>query len=49
MTSNFDVYSPSKAEYEMKKYQKIHLAADKPPWDPSMNEYSERETCMLDH
>ena len=28
---------------------KIHLIVEEPPWDPSMEKYSEKETCMLDH
>ena len=44
MTSYFDVYIPSIAEYP-----KIDLTAEELPCDPSMNEYSERETEMLDH
>ena len=27
--------------------RKIHLTVEELPWDP--NEYSQRETCMLDH
>ena len=27
----------------------IHLTAEEPPWDPSTNKYSERETKMLGH
>ena len=49
VTSFFDVYSPSVTEYKNHDIQKIHLTAEEPPQDPSMNEYSERETCMLDH
>ena len=37
--SYFDVYSPSKAEYENKDTPKIHLTAEEPLWDPSTNEY----------
>ena len=49
MTSYFDLYSPSVAEYEDEDIPKIHLTAEEPPWDPSTSEYSERETQMLDH
>ena len=49
VTSYFDVYSPSVAEYEDDNIPKIHLTAEEPPWDPLTNEYSERETCMLYH
>ena len=43
------MYPPSEAEYENEDIPKIHLTAEEPPWDPSTNEYSERETQMLDH
>ena len=42
-------YSLSIAEYENEDIPKIYLTAEETPWDPSMNEYSERETQMLDH
>ena len=48
-TSYFDVYSSSIAEYENDYIPKIHLTAEEPPWVASTNEYSERETSMLDH
>ena len=44
VTSYFDVYSPSIAEFEKKDIPKIHFTAEEPPWDPSTNEYSEKET-----
>ena len=43
VTSYFDVYFLSIAEYENEDIPKIHLTAKEPPWDPSTNEYSERE------
>ena len=49
ITSYIDVHSSSVAEYENEDIPKIHLTAKETPWDPSMNKYSERETCMLDH
>ena len=49
MTTYFDVYTPSIAEYDNDDITKIHHIAEEPPWDPSTNKYSERETCMLDH
>ena len=49
MISYFDMYSPYTAVYENKNIRKIHLTAEEPSWDPSMNEYSERETHMLDY
>ena len=49
VTSYFDVYSPSVREYENEDIPKIHLTAEKNPWDPSTSEYSDRETQMLDH
>ena len=48
MTSYFDVYFLSIAEYEKEEIP-IHLTTEETPWDPSTNEYSERETCMLNH
>ena len=47
MTSYFDVYSPSVAEYEDEDIPKIHLTAEEPPWVPSMSEYSDREIIMV--
>ena len=49
MTSYFDVYSLSVAEYENEEISKIHLTAEEPPLDPSTNEYSARQTQVLDH
>ena len=49
ITSYFDVYSPSIAEYEDEDIPKIHLTVEEPSWDPSTSEYSEQETRMLDH
>ena len=49
VTSYFDVYSPSVTEYEIDDNPKIHLTAEEPLWDPSTNEYSARETQMIDH
>ena len=49
MTSYFDVYTPSIAEYENEDIPKIHLTAEELPWDPSTEEYSEREIWVLDH
>ena len=49
VTRYFDVCSQSIKSYENEDIPKIHLTAKKPPWDPSKNEYSERETHMLDH
>ena len=43
VTSHFDVYSPSIAEYENEEIPRTHLTADELPWDQSTNEYSERE------
>ena len=43
------MYSQSVAKYENDDIPKIHLTAVEPSWDQSMNEYSERETQMLDH
>ena len=45
VTSFFDVYSLRMAE----NIPKIHVTAEEPPWDPSANKYSEKETYMLDH
>ena len=47
--TNFDVYSPSVAEYENEDIPKIHLNMEDTPWDPSTNYYSERDTCLLNH
>ena len=44
VTSYFDVYSPSIADYENEDIPKIHLTAEEPPWDSSTSEYSERVT-----
>ena len=49
VTSYFDVYFPSIAEYENENIPEIHLTAKEPPWDSSTSEYSERETRMLDY
>ena len=49
VTSYFDIYSPCVADYENKDIPKIYLTAAETPWDPLTAEYSERETCMLDH
>ena len=49
MTNYFDVYSLSFAEYDNEDISKIHLTVEETPWDPSTSEYSNRETCMLDH
>ena len=49
VTSYFDVYSPSIADYENEGIPKIHLTAKKELWDPSTSECSERETQMLNH
>ena len=49
VTIYFDVYSSSIAEYVNEDIPNIHLTDEEPPWDPSTEEYSERETCMLDH
>ena len=43
------MYSPSITDYENDDIPKIHFTAEEHPWDPSKNEYSERETHMLDH
>ena len=42
VTSYFDVYSPSIAEYENDELPKIHLTAEEPPWDPSTNKNSKK-------
>ena len=44
VTSYFDMYSLSIAEDENEDIPKIHLTAEEPPWDPSSNKFSERET-----
>ena len=44
VTSYFDVFSPSVAEYENDDVPKIHFTAVETPWDPSTSEYSEQET-----
>ena len=49
MTSYFGVFSISIAECENEEISKIHQTAEKPLWDPSTNEYSEKKTQMLDH
>ena len=49
MSSYFDVYSLSIAEYENEDIPMIHLTVEELPWDSSTNEYSERETHMLNH
>ena len=46
VTSYFNVYSPSIAEYENEETPKIHITAEEPPWEPSTKEYSECETQM---
>ena len=38
VTSYFDVYSPSVAEYE-NDITMFYITAEEPPWDPSTNEY----------
>ena len=43
------MYSLSIAEYENEETPMIDLTSEKPPWDPSTNEYLERETQMLNH
>ena len=47
VTSYFDVYSPSVAEYENKDIPKNNLIAEKPLWDPSTIEYSEKRLIYL--
>ena len=49
VTSYFDVYSPSVAEYENEDIPKVHFTAEKLPCDSSTSEYSERETWILNH
>ena len=49
VTSYFDVHSLNIAEYGNEGIPQIHLTAEEPPWDPSTEEYSKHETCMLDH
>ena len=49
VTSYFDVYSPTIAEYENDDFPQIQTTAEEPPWDPSTNEYSEQETQMTNH
>ena len=43
VTSYFEVFSPSIADYEDEDIPKIHLTVEEPPWDPSTSEYSEQE------
>ena len=43
------MYSATTAECNNDNIPKIHLTTEEPPWDPSTEEYSEHETCMLDH
>ena len=38
VTSYFDVYSSSVAEYENEEIPKVYLIVEEPPWDPSTNE-----------
>ena len=49
VTRYFDLYSQSIAEYENEDIPKIHLIAEEPPWDPSTNEFSVRETQLMNH
>ena len=49
MTSYCDVYFLSIAEYKNEHVPKIDLTAKEPQWDPSREEYSEKESHMLDH
>ena len=49
LTIYFDMYSSSIAEYENKDIPKICLISEEFPWDPSIEEYSECQTCTLDH
>ena len=49
VTSYFDEYYPNIAENENEDSPKIYLTAEEPPWDLSMNEYSERESGMLNY
>ena len=44
VTSYFNVYSPSVTENENDEITKIHLTTKNKLWDPSTNEFSERET-----
>ena len=43
------MYYPSLAENENEDIPKIHLNADKTPWDPSTEEFSEYELCISDY
>ena len=43
------VHSPRIAEYEKELIPRIYFTVKEPPWDPSTDEYSERETHMMDH
>ena len=43
------MYSPNVTDYKNDVIPKVHLTADKPPWDTSTKEYSERKTHLLDH
>ena len=45
VTIYFDVYSLSVTD-ENKDIAKIHLITEEPPWDPSANDYSEKETSL---
>ena len=47
VTSYFNVYSLTIADYKNEDIPKIHFTAEEPIWDPSTNEYLKRETCML--
>ena len=49
VTSYFDVFSPSIAEYEDEDIPKIHLTAEESSWDLSASKYSQQETQMIDH
>ena len=44
MTSYFDVYTPSIAEYENEEIPKIHLTVQELPWDPSTNDSDVRSS-----
>ena len=46
-TSYFDMHSQSITEYENEKVPKIYLAAEKPAWNPSTEEYSERHVRQI--
>ena len=46
VTSYYDAYSLSVAEYENTGIPKIHVTAEENAWDKSTNENSERETQM---